>query len=245
MGYLVGIVGMVLIFISVMMYGMGVATGVAEEKGTRIMEILINAATPFQLMVGKILGIGAAGLTQIAALVVVELGALALQSPLQTALGITGTGLSLNLSGAPVTILILLPVYFILGFLMYATLFAALGALVQRQDEVQNGVAPINLLFMIGYFVSFIGGSSALSGSSSEPTWFKVMSFIPFWTPTIMLMRVGIGNVSWWEIGLSILILIAAFIVCTWIAARIYRFGVLMYGQKPKLGQLIKIVSTR
>jgi ABC-2 type transport system permease protein len=236
---------MILIFTSVTVYGIGVATGVAEEKGSRIMEILINAATPFQLMVGKILGIGAAGLTQMMVLVVVGLGALALQDPFQATLGLTATGFNLNLSGTPIIILILVLIYFILGFLMYATLFAAIGALVQRQDEVQNGAAPINMIFMIGYLASFIGGATELSGGTGEPVWFKVMSFIPFWTPTVMLMRVGVGNVSWWEIVLSIGILIATIIVCAWFAARIYRFGVLMYGQKPKLGQLIKIASSR
>jgi ABC-2 type transport system permease protein len=244
-GYLVAMAGMILIFTSVTVYGIGVATGVAEEKGSRIMEILINAATPFQLMVGKILGIGAAGLTQMMVLVVVGLGALALQDPFQATLGLTATGFNLNLSGTPIIILILVLIYFILGFLMYATLFAAIGALVQRQDEVQNGAAPINMIFMIGYLASFIGGATELSGGTGEPVWFKVMSFIPFWTPTVMLMRVGVGNVSWWEIVLSIGILIATIIVCAWFAARIYRFGVLMYGQKPKLGQLIKIASSR
>jgi ABC-2 type transport system permease protein len=242
--YFMGMAGMILIFMSISIYGVGVASGVAEEKGSRIMEILINAATPFQLMVGKILGIGAAGLTQMIILVAVGLGGLAIQSPIQTALGITNIGFSFNINSTSVTVFVLLLVYFILGFLLYATLYAALGALVKRQDEVQNGTAPINMLFMVGYLSSFIGGGTALSGNTSA-TWFKVMSLIPFWTPTVMLMRVGVGDAAPWEIALSIVLLIATILICAWGSARIYRFGVLMYGQKPSLGQTVQILKAK
>jgi ABC-2 type transport system permease protein len=121
---------------------------------------------------------------------------------------------------------------------------AALGALVKRQDEVQNGTAPINMLFMVGYLSSFIGGGTALSGNTSA-TWFKVMSLIPFWTPTVMLMRVGVGDAAPWEIALSIVLLIATILICAWGSARIYRFGVLMYGQKPSLGQIVQILKAK
>src|SRR5260370_14913617 len=132
-GYIIGIAGNILIYIAVVLYGMGVATGVAEEKGSRIMEILVSAATPFQLMAGKIIGIGAAGLTQMACVVAVGIGALLLQSPLQAALfGANSGGLTLNITSGSITLLL---VYFILSFFLYATLDAAMGALVKRQDE--------------------------------------------------------------------------------------------------------------
>src|SRR6266851_2140509 len=157
-----------------------------EVKGSRIMEILVNAATPFQLMVGKIVGIGAAGLTQMACIVVVGIGALLLQNPLQAALfGANGGGFTLNITGASITLLLLLLVYFLLGFLLYATLYAAMGALVKRQDEVQNAVAPLTSLLVIGYVVSFFGVYTP------DATWMKVISYIPFWTPTTMLVRIG------------------------------------------------------
>ena len=239
-GFIIAYAGIVLIFISVFMYGMGVAQGVAEEKGSRIMEILVNAATPFQLMVGKILGIGAAGLTQMAALVFVGILALLVQTPLQNALtGGTKSMFTLNITGTSITLLVLLLVYFILGFLLYASLFAALGALVKRQDEVQNVVQPVSWLFMVGYFVSFFGISNP------NATWIRIISYVPFWTPTTMLMRVGAGPVAPWEIALTIVLMILAVIGCMFISARIYRFGVLMYGQKPGLGQLIRMIGTR
>lgn len=235
-GYILAYVGILLIFMSVYMYGYGVATGVAEEKSSRIMEILVNAATPFQLMVGKIVGIGAAGLLQMAAFVVVGIGTLLLQTPLKVLLfGSSAGGLNLDITGTSVTMLLLLLVYFLLGFLLYATLFAAVGALIKRQEELQNVVQPVMWLFTIGYLVSFLGIYSP------DAAWVKVMSYIPFWTPTMMLMRIGIGTVAWWEIGLTIVLMLAAIFLCAVISARIYRFGTLMYGQKPGLRQLLKM----
>jgi ABC-2 type transport system permease protein len=239
-GYILAYAGIILIFTAVLLYGTGVATGVAEEKGTRIMEILVNAATPYQLMAGKILGIGSAGLTQMTAFIVVGISMLLLQNPIKAALlGNNTGGLNLNITGSSITILLLLLVYFILGFLLYATLYAALGALVKRQDEVQNAVQPLTWLFMIGYFISFF------AIYASDTTWVKVVSYIPFWTPTTMLVRVAVGNVAWWEIALTIVLMIIAIFICTIIAARIYRFGVLMYGQRPGFGQLIKIARLK
>ncbi len=237
-GYILAYAGNVLIYMAVILYGMGVAMGVAEEKGSRIMEILVNAATPFQLMVGKIVGIGAAGLTQMVGVVAVGIIALLLQNPLQAALfGASGGGLSFT--GISITLLLLLLVYFLLGFLLYATLYAALGALVKRQDEVQNAVAPLTFLLVIGYLASFFGIYTP------GAAWFRVISFIPFWTPTTMLVRVAVGGAVGWEIALTIVLMIVAFFICAWISARIYRFGVLMYGQRPGLRQLVRLVRTQ
>jgi ABC-2 type transport system permease protein len=239
-GYVIAYAGIVLIYMWVTLYGMGVAMGVAEEKGTRIMEILVNATTPFQLMVGKIIGIGAAGVTQMATFVTIGIIMLLLQNPLKAALlGNSSGGFSLNITGTFIILLLLLLVYFILGFLLYATLFAAVGALVKRQDEVQNAILPITFLSLAGYLASFVGISNP------NATWLKVFSYIPFWTPTTMIMRIGTGSVAGWEIALTIAIMIVAIVVCTFISARIYRFGVLMYGQRPGLRQLIKVVRTQ
>ncbi|GCF09941.1 ABC transporter permease [Dictyobacter arantiisoli] len=240
-GYFIGVVGIVLIFTAVYLYGIWIATGVAEEKGTRVMEILVNAATPFQLLWGKILGIGAAGLTQMICLTVVGYIGLLLQKPLEALLSL-GNGSSSILNSidflhTSTTLLAFLMIYFILGFLLYATLFAALGSLVKRQDEVQNAIGPVSGLFMIGYMASFIGGST-----STTATWFQVMSLIPFWTPTMMLMRIATSNVPAWQLWLSIGLLLIFIVICGWISSRIYRFSILLYGQKPGLRQLIKLM---
>jgi ABC-2 type transport system permease protein len=236
-GYILAYVGVLLIFMAVYLYGYGVATGVAEEKSSRIMEILVNAATPFQLMVGKIVGIGAAGLSQMAAFVVVGIGALLLQTPIKALLfGNSAGGLNLDITGTSVTMLLLLLVYFLLGFLLYATLFAAVGALVKRMEELQNVIQPVVWLFTIGYLVSFFGIYTP------DAPWVKLISYIPFWTPTAMLMRIGMGAVAWWEIALTTALMLLSIYLCAVISARIYRFGVLMYGQKPGLSQLFKLV---
>jgi ABC-2 type transport system permease protein len=129
--------------------------------------------------------------------------------------------------------------YFILGYLLYSTLYAAMGALVKRQDEVQNAVAPLTLLLTGGYLVSLAGTYS------SDATWFKVISFIPFLTPTAMITRVGNGTVMGWEVAVSVVIMLITILICAAISARIYRVAVLMYGQKPGLGQLVKIMRAK
>lgn len=130
----------------------------------------------------------------------------------------------------------LLLVYFLLGFLLYATLFAAMGALVKRKEELQNVIQPVMWLLTIGYLVSFFGIYSL------DAAWVKVISYIPFWTPTAMLMRIGFGAVAWWEIALTIVLMLVVIYLCVVISARIYRFGVLMYEQKPGMRQLFKLV---
>jgi ABC-2 type transport system permease protein len=236
-GFIFAYIGNVLIYIAVFLYGLGVATGVAEEKGSRIMEILVNAATPFQLMAGKIVGIGAAGLSQMACFVAVGIGALLLQLPLQALLLGSNSGvLNLSITGASITLLLLLLVYFVLGFLLYATLYAAMGALVKRQDEVQNAVQPLIWLLAVGYIASFFGIYSP------DAAWMRAISYVPFWTPTTMLVRIAAGGVAPWEIAFTVVLMIVTIIVCTLIAGRIYRVGVLMYGQRPGLGQLMKLI---
>ena len=121
----------------------------------------------------------------------VKNGTLLLQLPLQAALLGSNSGLlNLSITGASITLLVLLLVYFILGFLLYATLFAAVGALVKRQDEVQNAVAPISMLLVAGYIVSFFGIYMP------DAIWIKVISYVPFWTPTTMLVRIATGGVA-------------------------------------------------
>lgn len=135
----------------------------------------MNAATPFQLMVGKIVGIGAACLTQMAFVVAVGIGAFLLQNPIQIALFGAGGGLlNLNITSISISFLLLLLLYFLLGFFLYAMLFTALGALVKRQDEVQNAVAPLTFLLVFGYVVGFFGVYTP------DATWMKVFSYIPF-----------------------------------------------------------------
>ncbi len=235
-GYALAFAGVILIFISVTTYAGIVATGVAEEKSSRMMELLLNAATPFQLLAGKVVGIGAACLTQMGCLVVVGIAALLLQTPLQAALfGASAGGFTQYLTGVSIPFYLLFLLYFLLAFFLYATLYAGLAAMVKRQEEVQSTIMLPQLLLTSGYVLFFF------VISSPDATLPKVLSYIPFWTPMLMLMRLAMGTVAWWEIVVTVALMLATILACTWFAARLYRFGVLMYGQRPGLGRVMKL----
>src|SRR5260370_25491450 len=204
------------------------------------MEILVNAATPFQLLAGKIVGIGAACLTQVTCVVVVGIGALLLQAPLQGVLfGAKAGSFIQYLTGASIPFYLLFLIYILLAFFLYATLYAGLSAMVKRQDEVQNATILPRLLVTIGYLLFFLGASSP------NAPWTKVLSYLPFWTPTLMLLRIALGTAAWWEIVLTIPLMLVAILACPWFAARLYRYGVLMYGQRPRMVRFIKLASFR
>jgi ABC-2 type transport system permease protein len=235
-GIVLAYVGTILISLAIQMYSVGVAQGVAEEKGHHIMEILVIAATPFQLMVGKIVGIGAAGLTQMGGLVLVGISMLALQTPIKAALfGDAGSSFAINITGTSIVMLLLVLLYFILSFLLYSSLYAVAGSLVTRPEEGRNAGGPITLLFMVGYIISV--SFTAIPGVP-DSLWVKILSYIPFWSPTLMLMRIGAGTVEWWEILLTVVLMALTIPACAWISARIYRLGVLADGQRFTLKRL-------
>ncbi len=239
-GYVLAYAGVILIYTSVMLYAGIVAAGVAEEKSSRMMELLLNAATPFQLLAGKIVGIGAACLTQMTCLVVVGIAGLLLQTPVQAALFGTHAGSFIQyLTGVSIPFYLLFLLYFLLAFFLYATLYAGLAAMVKRQEEVQSMIMLPQILSISGYVLFFF------LVFSPDATVTKVLSYIPFWTPTLMMMRLAVGTVAWWEIALTIALMLVAIVACTWFAARLYRYGVLMYGQKPGLGWVMKLAFGR
>jgi ABC-2 type transport system permease protein len=236
-GFALAFAGVILIFVSIQAYAAIVAAGVAEEKSSRIMEILVTAATPFQLMVGKVVGIGAACLTQMGGVVVVGIGGLLLQTPLQAALFGAHAGSFIQyLTGASIPFYLLFLLYFLLAFFLYATLVAGLASLVKGQQEVQSTIIPPVLLLSSGYVLFFF------VVSSPDATLTKVLSYIPFWSPMWMLMRLALGTVAWWEIVVTVALMLLTILASTWFAARLYRLGVLLYGQRPGLTSLVKLV---
>jgi ABC-2 type transport system permease protein len=190
-GYVLTFAGAYLLFYAVVTYATAVANGVVEEKSSRVMELLLNAATPWQLLVGKIVGIGAAGLTQMACLVAVGIGALLLQLPLQAALlGANTGGFTQYLSGVSIPFLLLFLVYFLLAYFLYSTLFAGLGAMVKRQDEVQSAIQIPLFLLIISLVLLYV------AAFAPDETLTRVLSFVPFFTPVLMLVRLGLGTVA-------------------------------------------------
>jgi len=224
--YAITTVMVVLMYSMIVMYGSWIAGGVVEEKSSRIMEIMINAATPTQLMAGKILGVGAAAFTQMGAFIGAAIVGFLLQGPISAALQGTVGPSPINITGSSVSLLLFALLFFLLGFALYSTLYAGLGSLVSRPEEVNQAVGPLQILLLPGYIL----GVAALPAINE--TWVKVLSFVPVFTPTLMIARIGVGQVSPGEIILALGLMIVTILVMLWLAARLYRNGVLHYGQR-------------
>jgi ABC-2 type transport system permease protein len=228
----------ILIFITLTIYGMWVATSVAAEKSTRVMELLISAATPRQLLVGKVVGVGGAGLTQYLAILIPASIVVLLQDPLSVLLLGPGPVGEAPLQGLTLPILGAFLMFFVLGFILYALLYAAAGSLVSRQEDVQQLALPLSLISMASYIIAVAGLASIGS------TFMFVMSFVPFSSPFVMLARILVGRVEPWEIVLSagILAVSSAFVLV--LASRIYATGVVLYGQRPGIRAFIRAART-
>jgi len=233
---IVGITFIVLIFISVVIYGMWVAAGVVAEKSSRVMELIVSAASARQLVVGKIMGIGAAGLTQFLGILAPALVALALQDRVasvilgsEASLGDSFVALSPGLIAAYVT-------FFVLGFTLYALVYAAAGSLVSRPEDLQVIALPLSLVAIGGYLIAI----GALSGSGG--TLVRVASFVPFWSPFVMLTRLTVAQVQPWELALSFALLGATIVLMVGFAVRVYAAGVLLYGQRLGVRSLLAVV---
>lgn len=225
----------VLIFLTLTIYGMWVATSVAAEKASRVMELLISAASPRQLLVGKVLGVGGAGLTQYVAILVPAAVVLALQDPIATALIGPADAGDAPLVGLTVPILLAFGAFFLLGFLLYAFVYAAAGSLVSRPEDIQQLALPLSFVSMAGYFAAIFG----ITAINSTPV--AILSYVPLFSPYVMLSRVMLGHVEGWELALSLGLLVFAIAVAALLAARIYAAGVLLYGQRPGLRTFIRV----
>ncbi len=215
----------ILTFLAILTYGNWVAQSVAEEKSGRVMELLITAATPRQLLTGKVLGTGAAGLTQYLAIVVAAVIGLVANGPISEALGVAGE-LPFSLPSLGPVMLLGFAAFFLLGFLLYATLYAAAGSMVSRIEDVQQAVGPLIFLAMGGYLASF----TALNDPDAQ--WVAVLSLVPFFSPYLMPARMLLTSVGIGEILLALVLLVAVLAAAIWLASRIYSAGVLMYGQR-------------
>jgi ABC-2 type transport system permease protein len=224
---IVGIVFVVLIFITLVIYGMWVAAGVVAEKSSRVMEVMISAASPRQLIVGKVAGIGAAGLTQAVGILAPALFALAIEDSIATALLGPGPSVAPSLAGLSIGLLAAFLAYFVLGFVLYALIYAAAGSLVSRAEDLQMLALPLSLIAIVGYVQAVL----ALTGGSAG--FIRFASYVPFWSPFVMLTRLAVGRVEAWEVVLSFSLLVAAIGVVFVLAVRIYAAGVLLYGQRP------------
>lgn len=222
----------VLFFMTLQMTGNMIASEVTSEKSSRIMEILITSVSPLQQMFGKIIGMFLVGLTQI--VVIGATIAVNLMLPHnQGALANYG----LDLTGINWTIPVYGLIFYVLGFFLYATLYAAVGSMISRTEELGQAVLPVTMVSLVAFYIS------TFSISSADSMLVKVTSYIPFFSPTSMLLRIGLGKVATWEIMVSLAILLVSIFAFGWLSAKIYRTGVLMYGKRPTWKELRKAMK--
>ncbi|MCB7152278.1 ABC transporter permease [Bacillus stercoris] len=222
LGQTVGLVYIMLfvIYFSVIMYASMIAMEVATEKSSRVMEILISSMPPIQQMFAKLLGIGLVGITQLAIIIGAGSLSLKLNQKSETASSVGGF---LNLTDVSATTVIYAVIFFLLGYFLYATLAAFLGSVVSRIEDVQQTITPMTLLVVAGFMIAMFGLNAPDAG------FITVTSFIPFFTPMIMFLRVGMLDIPFWQAAAGIGITLLTIVILAVIGARIYKGGVLIY----------------
>jgi ABC-2 type transport system permease protein len=260
--YSIGVASAILIYLSLFIYGSQVMRGVIEEKTNRVIEVIVSSVKPFQLMLGKILGVGLVGLTQFLLWIILSTvvtnvaekvftkNEVATEQTSNTT-QIKGGKNSIPQSQMPISnpvmnflktlegvnylyIISCFIFYFLSGYLLYSALFAAVGSAVDSETETQQFMFPITMPLLFTYILSF-----AFLVNNPDSTLAFWLSIIPFTAPIAMMVRVPFG-VPDWQLALSMVMMIAGFIFTTWVAARIYRVGVLMYGKKTSYKELAK-----
>jgi len=221
------------LYMVIMLYGQMVATNVATEKSSRAMEVLITSARPTSMMFGKVLASCLAGFIQIAAVFGSALVLYHINRDYWA-----GNPLVQSLFNIPPELFAYMLIFFVLGFLIYAFLYGALGSTATKLEDINTSTMPLILLFVAAFIVSMMG----MSSGNVDSTLMKVCSFVPFTSPMAMFTRIAMSTVPMHEILLSIAILAVSSAGIGVLAAKIYRVGVLLYGTTPKLGAILKAI---
>jgi ABC-2 type transport system permease protein len=214
----VGIITSILIYMALLLNGQAVAQGVVEEKTSRVVEILLATVRPWQLMIGKVLGLGVVGLIQVSVIALSGVAA-----------GVATGSLHLHATAAFSTIAWLIA-WFLLGYIAYSLAFAAVASLVSRQEEVAAAVTPVLMLLIVGYVI----GISILP-SNPDSGFVAVLSLIPIFSPTLMPVRLALGVVPAWQAAVSLAGIIAVIPLLLWFSARVYSNAVLRSGARVRL----------
>jgi ABC-2 type transport system permease protein len=226
------------LFMVIMMYGQLVVNSVAVEKSTKTMELLVTSAKPTHLMFGKVLGVGLAALTQLAVILGAAVIGLAANMPGWKAnVPEVGTILS-SLSFTPGFVAIFI-LFFVLGYFLYTFIYAALGSTVSRIEDAGTIITIPMILMVAAFIISIISMNDITAG------YVKVLSFIPFFTPFVMFGRYAMGEAGMLDVSISFVILLATVTLMGWLAARIYRLGVMMYGQPMNPISVFKLAFKR
>ena len=216
------------IYFTLIIYGIYVMRGVLEEKSNRIVEVIVSSVKPFHLMLGKIVGIGLVGLTQIA--IWVSFAALLSAPQLAMALSISSANLP-KVSGVS---LAFLPVFYILGYFLFATIYAGIGSMFNSEEDAQQFMGVANL-FLIAPMILLMPVMKNPDGTMAT-----ALSLFPFFSPILMYLRIVVQTPPAWQIALSIGIMLATIVLMIWLVAKIYRVGILMYGKKPTIPEIAR-----
>jgi ABC-2 type transport system permease protein len=229
--YVASIVFAMILLMTIITFGVTALRGILEEKSSRIIEVLLSSMTPFELLAGKVVGVCLVGLTQILAYVVTG-AALALYTS-----GSTGFANDVMSAFTPSVVGFFL-VYYLLGVFLFLSMFVAVGSMVNTEQEAQHFQQPIIWALVIPIYATFffINNPDSLIA--------RLASFIPFFTPMVMLMRISVLTPPWWEIGLSIAIMAVTTVGVVWVVSRIFRVGILMYGKRPNVPEIVRWVRT-
>ncbi|MCW5967764.1 MAG: ABC transporter permease [Blastocatellales bacterium] len=219
---------MMILYVTILVYGLAVLRGVVEEKQSRIVEILLSSVQPFQLMLGKLVGIGLVGLTQY---VIWAVSAIVLSG---VAAARTFGGGSFEMPHISAALMVFFVIYFVLGYFLFATLYATVGAIVSNEEDGQQMQTPVTMSIVMSVVLSTV----ILRNPNGMLA--TVLSLVPFFSPVLMFMRISLETPPAWQIALSIVLLIGTILGMVWVAARIYRIGVLMYGKRPSLPEVYK-----
>jgi len=228
----IGLVYVILfmLFMAIMITGQMIASEITAEKSSRVMEILITSVSPLKGMFGKIFGMFLVGLTQISVYIIVIVVNMTLPHNLDTL-----KDMNISLSEVDPVLLVYAIIFYLLGYFLFATMFAAVGSIVSRTEDLGQAVLPITMLSLAGFYICMFGGLN-----NPNTMLIKVASFIPFFSPYAMVTRLGLSNPPYWQVWISIAALAVSIVIVGWLAAKIYRAGVLMYGKRPSIKELRK-----
>jgi ABC-2 type transport system permease protein len=229
-GFILSFVLVMMLYTTVLMWGQAILTSVIEEKTSRVVEVIVSAVRPHHLLAGKLLGVGAAGLAQFAAWAATLL-----------LISLFGSGLTSTMGGklpeiSPVTLVFFL-VFFLLGYLMYAALFAAVGACVNTTQEAQSLAFPVFMPLILAVMLA------PMVMQSPDSTTSTVLSLVPLLSPVLMFLRMNVLTPPAWQIALSVALCLATIAAILFVAGRVYRVGILMYGKRPTFPEIMRWVG--
>jgi ABC-2 type transport system permease protein len=226
----------IILYTAILIYGINVMSSVLEEKTTRIVEVLVSSLRPFQLLLGKLIGVGAVSIFQFLIWAVSARYLIAQRGHLGGGGGAGEAGQFFQIPHVTLATTAVFVAYFLGGFFLYSAMFAAVGALSSNEQEARQAQQPVSVLLMVSFF-----GMFAMINDPNSPL-AVTLSLIPFSAPIAMPVRWAAGNLPVSEVALSLAILVAAIVAVTWVAARIYRVGILMTGKRPNLKELVRWV---